>query len=341
GSAPRPRGQLTAVRLVVQLQERRPAEARLRPLGRGAEPRAPREAPPLGRQRPAPRRAHQRSRCRHAARARGGAARIRRLRRRDHARPLVPRPRRDPHPRLRRKQRDDRVRGLVGRLRRVDEGDARPRGARAAPDQVQAARALMNHVPAFVGIAAVVICTPGPDTALIVRNTLLGGRPAGLRTTSGIVCGIAVWTVAASVGIAAVVAAPPPPLAPPPLSDTIRIAGALYLVWLGLQTLRGHHRGEAGSRPGSSYRQGLFSNLGNPKIAIFFTSLLPQFASGFAGFLAFGALFWTMGAVWLTRYAVVVARARGLMLRSRVRRAIDWVSGLALVGVGTRLALER
>jgi threonine/homoserine/homoserine lactone efflux protein len=65
----------------------------------------------------------------------------------------------------------------------------------------------MNHVAAFIGIAALVICTPGPDTALIVRNTLLGGRVAGLQTTSGIVCGIAVWTVAASVGIAAVVAA--------------------------------------------------------------------------------------------------------------------------------------
>ena len=117
-----------------------PAEARLRPVGRRAEPRPPGEAPALGRQRPAPRRADERPRRRHAARARGGAARVRRLRGRDHARSLVPRPGRDPHPRLRGKQRDDLVRGLVGRLRRVDEGDARARRARAAPDQVQAAR---------------------------------------------------------------------------------------------------------------------------------------------------------------------------------------------------------
>ena len=133
--------ELAPVRLVVQLQGRRPAEARQRSVGRRAEPRPPREAPALGRQRPAARRADERPRRRHAARARGGAARVRRLRRRDHARPLVPRPRRDPHPRLRGRQRDDLVRGLVGRLRRVDEGDARPRRARAAPDQVQAARA--------------------------------------------------------------------------------------------------------------------------------------------------------------------------------------------------------
>ena len=62
---------------------------------------------------------------------------------------------------------------------------------------------------------------------------------------------------------------------------------------------------------------------------------------GFAGFLAFGALFLTMGAVRLTSYAVVVGRARGVMLRSRVRRAIDAVSGLALVAFGARLATER
>ena len=111
-----------------------------RSVGRRAEPRPPREAPALRRQRPAPRRADERPRRRHAARARGGAARIRRLRRRDHARSLVPRPRRDTHPRLRREQRDDLVRGLVGRVRGMDEGDARPRRARAAPDQVQAAR---------------------------------------------------------------------------------------------------------------------------------------------------------------------------------------------------------
>jgi threonine/homoserine/homoserine lactone efflux protein len=91
----------------------------------------------------------------------------------------------------------------------------------------------VSHVAAFVGIAAVVICTPGPDTALIVRNTLVGDRAAGLRTTGGVVCGIAAWTVAASAGIAAVVATSRP------LFDTIRIAGAAYLIWLGLQTLRG------------------------------------------------------------------------------------------------------
>jgi threonine/homoserine/homoserine lactone efflux protein len=193
----------------------------------------------------------------------------------------------------------------------------------------------VNHLAAFVGISAVVICTPGPDTALIVRNTLFGGRRNGVRTAAGIVCGIAVWTVAASAGIAALVGASHP------LFTALRVFGAAYLVWLGIETLRGNRSATDASKPGNGYRQGLLSNLGNPKIAIFFTSLLPQFGSGFLQLAALGLLFCTMGAAWLTGYALVVARARGLILRRRVRRAIDTVAGAALVGFGLRLAAER
>jgi threonine/homoserine/homoserine lactone efflux protein len=193
----------------------------------------------------------------------------------------------------------------------------------------------VTHLAAFVGISAVVICTPGPDTALIVRNTLLGGRTNGIRTAGGIVSGIAVWTVAASAGIAAVIAASHP------LFVALRVAGAAYLVWLGVQTLRGHRSHTVESRAGGGYRQGLLSNLGNPKIAVFFTSLLPQFGSGFGQLIALGLLFCSMGAVWLTAYAAVVARARGLMVRKRVRRVIDTISGVALIGFGVRLAAER
>ena len=193
----------------------------------------------------------------------------------------------------------------------------------------------MSHVAAFVGICAIVICTPGPDTALIVRNTIFGGRTNGVRTAAGIVFGIALWTLAASAGVAAVVAASHP------LFTVLRVAGAAYLVWLGIGTLRGHRRAEIAARPGSDYRQGLLSNLGNPKIAVFFTSLLPQFGAGFLQLAAFGMLFCAMGALWLTGYALVVARARGVMLRPRVRRALDAITGIALVAFGARLAAER
>jgi len=193
----------------------------------------------------------------------------------------------------------------------------------------------VSHLAAFVGISAIVICTPGPDTALVVRNTLFGGRVNGVRTAAGIVLGIAIWTLAASAGIAALVAASRP------LFDALRFLGAAYLIWLGLNTLRRDHRAEIASRPGTGFRQGLLSNLGNPKIAVFFTSLLPQFATGFLALAVLGALFCAMGALWLTGYALVVARARGFVLRPRVRRALDVVTGTALVGLGARLALAR
>lgn len=195
----------------------------------------------------------------------------------------------------------------------------------------------MSHLPAFAAISAVVICTPGPDTALIVRNTLLGGRVNGIRTAAGIVTGIAAWTLAASAGVAAIVAASHP------LFTAVRAAGAAYLVWLGLTTLLGRNHARSSlvrDKRISGYRQGLLSNLGNPKIAIFFTSLLPQFASGFGGSAAFGMLFCAMGAAWLTGYAFVVARARGAIMRPRVRRAVDRITGVALVAFGFRLATE-
>jgi threonine/homoserine/homoserine lactone efflux protein len=193
----------------------------------------------------------------------------------------------------------------------------------------------VSHLAAFVGISAIVICTPGPDTALVVRNTLFGGRANGIRTAAGIVLGIAIWTFAASAGIAALVAASRP------LFAALRLLGAAYLIWLGLSTLRRGHRADVASRPGAGFRQGLLSNLGNPKIAVFFTSLLPQFAAGFFALAALGALFCALGAVWLTGYALVVARARGLVLRARVSRALDVVTGTVLAGFGVRLALAR
>jgi len=136
---------------------------------------------------------------------------------------------------------------------------------------------------AFVGVAALVIVTPGPDTALTVRNVLLGGRACGVATAAGVATGLAVWTVAASAGIAALLVASEPAFV------AVKLAGAAYLVFLGAQSLRRALRGGShpdavdgrtarGLRPRAALRQGVLNDLGNPKIAVFFTTLLPQFA---------------------------------------------------------------
>ena len=191
----------------------------------------------------------------------------------------------------------------------------------------------------FVLVAAVVICTPGPDTALTIRNTLLGGRGNGLRTAQGVAFGQALWTLATSAGVAALVAASQP------VFTAVRIAGVVYLVWLGLQALaaavrgRRHEHAPRGSAAG--FRQGLLSNLANPKMAVFFTSLLPQFGTGFGELLALGLVFSTLTLTWLSAYALAVARTQRLLVRGRVRRALDAITGLALVAFGARLAVER
>jgi threonine/homoserine/homoserine lactone efflux protein len=198
--------------------------------------------------------------------------------------------------------------------------------------------AVMTELLAFAGVAAVVIVTPGQDTALTLRNTIAGGRRAGVRTAAGVMCGQAVWALAAAAGVAALVVASEPAFL------ALKLAGAAYLVYLGGRALRAAVRGGAhvhatGPAPRArELRQGLVSNLGNPKMAAFFSSLLPQFADSFAGLLALGLLFCAMTMIWLSAYAVVAARAGDVVRRPRVRRAIDAVTGTALIALGVRLA---
>ena len=167
------------------------------------------------------------------------------------------------------------------------------------------------HVLPFLVVSAVVVVTPGVDMALVTKNALMHGRRSAQATAVGINLGILVWTIAAALGLAALIAASAAAF------TVVKLAGAAYLIYLGVQALRGS-RGEpvGGSqqapRRGSAFRQGVASNLLNPKIAVFFTSLLPQFVdAGQAGpreLLLLGALFNLMGLVWLLSYAALAAR---------------------------------
>src|SRR5262245_37233333 len=145
----------------------------------------------------------------------------------------------------------------------------------------------LGELAAFVGVSLIVIVTPGQDTALTIRNTLVGGRGGWLKTALGVASGQLTWALASSAGLAAVL------LASRPLFTGIRLAGAAYLLALGAQALiaavRGREHAPTRRRRGAAYRQGILSNLGNPKMVVFFTSLLPQFAASFAPMLALGA----------------------------------------------------
>jgi RhtB (resistance to homoserine/threonine) family protein len=204
------------------------------------------------------------------------------------------------------------------------------------------------NIPAFVGVAAFILVTPGPDTALVTKNALIYGRRAGVATSFGVAAGLLVWTIASALGIAAVVHASATAYA------TLKLVGAAYLVWLGIQSLRSaarhatpHGDGARGDRALDArrgFRQGVISNLANPKIAVLFTSLLPQFIGGggraLLPFLVLGGLFVAMTVAWLCGYALIAAKAGGLLTRPRVKTALDRVSGVVLVALGLRLATE-
>ena len=204
---------------------------------------------------------------------------------------------------------------------------------------------------AFLGISILVIVSPGQDTALTIRNTLVGGRAGGIATAAGVTTGLASWTMASSAGLAALL------VASQPLFLAVRLAGAAYLIFLGLQGLygavvRGGHRTDVVRtakgprlRRAVAYRQGLISNLSNPKIVVFFLSLFPQFVNrgeaSFARLLLLGLIFCTITLTWLTLYAVAVARIGDFLRRDRVRRSLEAATGLVLIGLGVRLATER
>jgi threonine/homoserine/homoserine lactone efflux protein len=184
----------------------------------------------------------------------------------------------------------------------------------------------------FLIVAVVVVVVPGPDFALTLRNSVSNAR--GLATAFGVVTGLVVWALAAAVGLVALL------VASRPAFEALRLAGAAYLVWLGLKTLFSHRRArseETVVRRGSPYRQGLVNNLSNPKMPVFFTSLLPQFGTSFVVLAAHGAIFAALTLVWLA----FVARAGAALRLPVVRRALDVVTGVVLVAFGLRLATER
>lgn len=208
---------------------------------------------------------------------------------------------------------------------------------------------MVAHFLVFIGISAIVIVVPGPDTAVVTKNVLMHGRRTALGTSLGVGAGLSVWTLAAALGIASVVRASWVAF------TVLKLAGALYLIWLGIQALRdANHSTATGATPLTTgkrtisarggFRQGFLSDLANPKIGIFFTSLLPQFVDPgrpvLLPFLALGSVFVVMTIVWLGAYCLIAARAAHTLTKPRVRAALDRVTGTVLIALGLRLATE-
>jgi threonine/homoserine/homoserine lactone efflux protein len=174
---------------------------------------------------------------------------------------------------------------------------------------------------------------------MVVRSAARGGRREAQLTTVGNSVGVLAWGAFAAVGIAAVVAASAEAFA------AVKLIGALVLVLLGLQSLRGRRETATGPAPGAPLRDGLVTSLANPKLAVFFAALFPQFVPAGASILPAALLMATtivaFDLVWYSTLAYLVARTRRAFVEGPWMRRFERLTGVVLVGLGVRLALER
>lgn len=200
----------------------------------------------------------------------------------------------------------------------------------------------------FLVFAVALVLVPGPDVAVTTRNTLAGGRTRGAWTAVGITSSNAVQGLAAAAGLGALV------VRSQPLFEVIRWAGVGYLAYLGVQALRSAVAGrypadELAADTGTAqrlagWRQGFLSNITNPKVLVFYLAVLPQFLTPDSGVPTLVLLALTHAVLGLLYLLLLVAgmhRARAVLGRRRVRRALDAVTGTVLLGFGVRLATER
>ena len=200
----------------------------------------------------------------------------------------------------------------------------------------------------FLAFAVLLVLVPGADFAVVTKNALAGGRRRGSWTAAGVASSNLVQGTAAACGLSAVI------VRAQPVFQTLKWAGVAYLAFLGAQAIRsairgryeltGDHQPAAVARPFTGWRQGLLSNITNPKVLVFYLAVLPQFLVPGAspGWLL--ALAWSHAALsltWLLTLNAGLHQLRGLLARRGVRRGLDLATGTVLLGFSARLAADQ
>jgi threonine/homoserine/homoserine lactone efflux protein len=205
----------------------------------------------------------------------------------------------------------------------------------------------VTQLVALSGVILLASMSPGPDFVIVTRNAVQSGRRAGMSCAAGIASGLFMWAAVAGLGVAGLLAASAVAF------TVVKLAGAAYLVLLGVRALLAARRGgyetpaaDAAPRPGgilAAYRQGLVTNLLNPKVAVFFTALLPQFLPATAtpaDHLLLATVAAAVSLTWFVVLTTVVSALRRFLTATRVRRTIDAVMGTLLVTLGIRIAIQ-
>ena len=202
------------------------------------------------------------------------------------------------------------------------------------------------YLVGFIGYATVLAILPGADTALVTRNALAIGRRRTMLTIVGICTGCIIHALASALGLSAILATSARAF------DIVKTVGAVYLVWIGVQSIRDAGRASTAtpttgirSIASNPFLQGFLTNLLNPKVAIFYLTFLPQFIPPGVNVLKRSLFLATLhnviGFVWLSSYAWFIDQIGGVLTRPRVKAWLERVTGGLLVALGVRLAWER
>lgn len=205
----------------------------------------------------------------------------------------------------------------------------------------------MVNITLFIITCVLLIILPGPDTAIVTKNTVTGGKSAGMQTMMGSCIGLSIHTVAAVAGLSAII------VQSATLFTVLKYVGAAYLCYLGVRTLMNMrvNKGQVdeiklvSAKGSSSFKQGFITNVTNPKVAVFFLTFLPQFlapnAEPFWSFLLMGVIYTVLTFIWFAFYIYLLDLIRNFMKRPATQAVIEGLTGIVLLGFGIKLALEK
>ncbi|NMD71237.1 LysE family translocator [Bacillus sp. DNRA2] len=207
----------------------------------------------------------------------------------------------------------------------------------------------MENFFQFVLMCIFLIILPGPDTAIVTKNTLIQSRIGGLKTSLGIICALLIHTFAAVIGLSAII------VKSALLFSIFKYAGAVYLIYLGGKILWSLWKKEETAsvelntksqfENTSTFTQGFLTDILNPKVAIFFLSFFPQFVEPGSGtflpFLIMGITFTLLSAIWLLLYVYSINQISAFMKKPKAKNIIEGITGTIIIGFGIKLALEK
>jgi threonine/homoserine/homoserine lactone efflux protein len=205
------------------------------------------------------------------------------------------------------------------------------------------------QVLAFAGAVALLTITPGADTMMVIKNVLAYGRGAGFLTVFGVCSGLLIHAALSGLGLSVIL------LQSAQAFMLVKTLGAVYLIYLGVRSVWGFWRSDTDAHDlntthmetrtlTQAYREGVITNVLNPKVAVFYLAFLPQFLNPGDPVLVKSVLLacihFVFGVIWLSGVTLAINTVREALTRPRTRQALEAVSGLVLIGLGLHLALE-